>query len=655
MSILQRSIHIGLLSIILLAPMGRAEKKPDLPSSVESLIEVLFGAPEFQQAKLSPDGAHLAFLREEKGVKVLNSYAFKTHRTYQLAGASGVNHIDSSGYDQNISNFDWLGADQLIVFADEGAVYYSGLWVTNATLKQNEKLSTHDKLLFMRDALPQNPTTALLSESSHEDFYSPLWCLDKKSLMTYERERNPGRVVGWRTDPSGAVRLAVMSEPNSHWSYLYRDAEKAPWRSLALPPKTVVLSFDGPGKNLLVALPGDGGRYQVRGFNLEKSALDTRGIADPAYDVIPNVAVDPRSGMPVALQYDADKPKCVWLLQQYADLSRVIEGAFPGHVVASIGVLDDQDYIFSTYSDTAPLAYYRYNVGKQEIRPVIVSRPEAAKMKWAPMAPITFAAHDGYPLHGYLTLPLGQHEGRKVPLVVLSHGGPQLRDTWGFDEEVQFLAALGYGVLQVNYRGSSGFGPAHELVNTIEVAEKSVDDVTDGIRWAIAQGYANPKKIVAYGASYGGYISLAIATRYPDLPAAAVGYAGVYDWEAQYKEDTNRWLGSNVSPELFRWRADYYLDVRQHADRYHAVSPVNFAAKVLCPVMLFHGSLDQRVSLSQTRAMTKALSGAGKTVEMIKDSEAVHGLANEKQSKAFYRSLAAFLLRNVPPESSERN
>jgi dipeptidyl aminopeptidase/acylaminoacyl peptidase len=650
MSILHRSLPLGLVVTLLFAPAARAAKKPEVPPQVDALINVLFSAPEFERAKLSPDGAYLAFLKEEDGVKILKTYAFKTKHTYQMAGASGVNHREGSGLDQNIANFAWLGADQLLIYANEGDVYYSGLWVANANLKQCEKLVLHDRLLFLEDALPQNPTTALLHESSRESFYGPLWYLDKKSLKTYEAESNPGRVFQWQTDTAGVVRLAVVSEPNSNWSYLFRENEKASWRPLRLPSKSTVITFDVAGKNLLVTKPGEGGRDQLLTFDLNKQELDPQGVADSVYDVGPSVIRDAHSGAPVDLIYEGDKPTHIWLSSQHAALSRVIEGVFPGQFVTAIQVLDDGDTMFGVYSDTSPLAYFRYNVAKQDIRPIIFSRPEAAKMKWAPMTPIAFTARDGYRLHGYLTLPLGRTANQKVPLVVLSHGGPQDRDTWGFDAEVQFLAALGYGVLQVNYRGSTGFGLAHQMPNAIEVAEKSVDDVADGVRWTIDQGYANPKKIVAYGASYGGYISLALATRYPDLPTAVVGFAGVYDWEALYKEDTNHWLGSNVPSEVFRWRSDYYLDVRKYADRYRALSPVNFAKQINCPVLLFHGSLDQTVNPVQTKAMAKALADAGKSVEVLKDSDAIHGLTSEKQNKAFYRGLAAFLLKNVPTD-----
>ena len=166
----------------------------------------------------------------------------------------------------------------------------------------------------------------------------------------------------------------------------------------------------------------------------------------------------------------------------------------------------------------------------------------------------------------------------------------------------------------------------------------------DGIRWTIAQGYADPKRIVAYGGSYGGYISLAIATRYPDLLVATVGFAGVYEWITQYKE--NKKYGY---AETFAWRKDYYLDLTANAERYKAVSPVYAAANVRCPVLLLHGGSDGTVDIKQTNLMSDALRSAGKSVEVIKDAEGIHGLPNAEARHTFYTNLAVFLLNNAPP------
>ena len=170
-----------------------------------------------------------------------------------------------------------------------------------------------------------------------------------------------------------------------------------------------------------------------------------------------------------------------------------------------------------------------------------------------------------------------------------------------------------------------------------------MDDVVDGIRWTIAQGYADPKRIIAFGGSYGGYISLGIATRYPDLLAAAVGFAGVYDWNAQLKENRR-----NFS-DILSWRANYYIDPKTRGELYRPFNPAGAAAQVRCPVLLLHGGSDHTVDIAQTNLMARALRDAGKSVEVIKDAEGIHGLPNEEARRMFYRTLATFLLKHAPP------
>ena len=647
---LSARLAVATAAVALCPHLGAKDKKPELPAKVTQLIDVLFAAPRFERCELSPDGSHLAFTHEVGGLQVFDTYEFKTGSFRRLAGATGVNQKLQSHLDQSITNFCWIGPDQIVVYANEGNQFYSGLWITDGNLKTCRQLITYQKALFVTDPLPQNPDTALVGESPRSNFYGSLWHLDKKTQTIYEAEQNPGRIIGWQADVAGAVRLATVAEANSGRSYLYRDNEKKPWQPLPLPPASEVVTFDVSGRNLLIVHRGATGRRELQNFSLDTKQLDGRPIDDPVYDVSPSVITHCRTGTPVGLRYDTDKPVVFWLNPQYTRYADVFATSFPGHVVTSIDALENGDILFGIFSDTDPFAYYRYDSRKQEIKAVIVSQPEAARMKWAPMQPISFAARDDYILHGYLTLPLNRAPGRKLPLIALSHGGPYVRDSWGFQPEVQFLAALGYAVLQVNYRGSADLGRLHELDNTIEVAEKSVDDVVDGIRWAIANEDADPHRIVAYGGSYGGYISLGIATRYPEIPAAAVGFAGVYDWEKKYKEATNEWLKSDDLGRLFAWRADYYLDPRKNADRYRAVSPVHFAEKVRCPVLLHHGRIDKTVSINQTIAMASALRDADKSVELTKDPEGIHGLASERQSKEFYRTLSAFLLKYAPPD-----
>jgi len=302
--------------------------------------------------------------------------------------------------------------------------------------------------------------------------------------------------------------------------------------------------------------------------------------------------------------------------------------------------------LFTAFSDVRPISCYLLNGATGEIGLYLASRPEARGRAWSPMREITFTARDGYPLRGYLTLPTSRKDGRRVPLVALSHGGPMSRDTWGFDSEVQYFAALGYAVLQVNYRGSTGLGYSHQLADILQVCRRSVDDVSDGIGWAEAQGFADPKRVVAMGGSFGAYISLSLAERYPGQVAAAVGFAGVYDYEQHIRDSSGRHTG------LYEWMGRYFPDVAAHGAEYRDVSPVHNAERVRCPVLLLHGGSDHTVEIAQSRLMRDALLAAGRPVELVSDVASVHGLQDQKSRLEFFRKVTAFLLAQVPPDRS---
>lgn len=618
--------------LCLAAPILRAGSPP--PKSPDALIDLLFSAPQFENGQLSPDGTHLALGAEYKNRKVISTYDFATRKLHTAGG----------NFRQNVFGYAWTGPDELLLEMGDGLIYYVGLWSVDANLGHLHEIESLDQIAYtIVDALPQVPGKALLRENPRAGFYSQLYVLQTKKHNVEVAESNPGKVIDWLADLHGVPRLRISAGEAGAVSFEVRDAADAAWRDEALPKGANPLSFDPSGRYLLIAYPNADRRFVIQTYDLQAHALIGGPISDPVYSLDPRVLRDPRSGAPIGLYCEKDKPAFIWLDPQYQKLHDLLQGSFPGQTVGISGPLADGRILFAVAGDVTPPAYYALDLSQHAIDPLLNSRPEAAKVEWAPMQPVAFTARDGWPLHGYLTLPRGWSADHPVPMVAVVHGGPQVRDTWGFDPEVQFLAALGYGVLQVDYRGSTGYSEAHELTTNLDVCEKSVDDVVDGLRWAVAQHYADPKALVTYGGSYGGYISLAVATRYPELPAAVVGYAGVYDWVEQMKNDRIDFK------KLMRWKNDYFVPLAGHEEAYRKFSPANFAAAVKCPVLLMHGSDDQRVAYTQTKIMASALASAGKDVQVVKDVEGIHGLPLSEARQEFYRRLASFLLAHVPP------
>lgn len=314
--------------------------------------------------------------------------------------------------------------------------------------------------------------------------------------------------------------------------------------------------------------------------------------------------------------------------------------SFPNCVVLITSSSEDGRYaVVAVWSDTRPVEYYLFDVGANEASLLLKSRPWIDPAQMSAMAPFILKARDGVELHGYLTLPKGT-SGKQLPLIVLPHGGPHgVRDIWGFDEEVQLLAYNGYAVLQLNFRGSGGYGRDFEQLGYGRWGTTMQDDLTDATRWAIQQGVADPDRICIYGASYGGYAALMGVIREPELYRCAIGYAGAYDLTVQRKKS------DTVESSMGRAYIDEALGI-DPADL-KARSPVYNVDRIKVPLLLVHGGQDRRVPIKNFQELTAALGKAGKKYEtLVKDDEG-HGFYGQDNEIELYTRLLDFLDRYI--------
>jgi dipeptidyl aminopeptidase/acylaminoacyl peptidase len=273
----------------------------------------------------------------------------------------------------------------------------------------------------------------------------------------------------------------------------------------------------------------------------------------------------------------------------------------------------------------------------------------ASRMGWikpaqmAPMLAMKYQARDGLLIHGFLTLPVGA-QPKGLPLVVMPHGGPWVRDVWGFDPLVQLFANRGYAVLQMNYRGSPGYGEELFTNAKRQIGGQIQDDIEDATRWAVGAGLADPKRIAIVGASYGGYSALFALGHNPDLYRCGISIAGVTDWVsiynssdvADYKEAKRYWREQIGDPDTDRGLLS-------------AISPVSFADKITAPVLIVQGKEDRRVPPDQARRMVSALEKAGHKPEALFVAGVAHSFGREKNRIEIYKTLVAFLEKQLGP------
>jgi dipeptidyl aminopeptidase/acylaminoacyl peptidase len=351
------------------------------------------------------------------------------------------------------------------------------------------------------------------------------------------------------------------------------------------------------------------------------------------------VAVETVPGMPELHVLDKDDPK-VKLLAQLGQ-------AFPGqHVQITSNTRDDALMVVLVTSDKNPGDYYLFNAKTSKADYLFSAKPDVDPDSMAPMQAVSFTARDGLLLHGYLTLPLGG-AGKGLPLILDVHGGPYgYRDEWGFDPEVQLFASRGYAVLQVNYRGSGGYGLQFESLGYHNWGTTMQDDLADAVRWAVKQGYADPKRVCIYGASYGGYAALQNPIRYPGLYQCAVGYVGLYDMTLQKEHEDVRHTasGKRIYQELFG----------DDAVALKAISPVYNADKLDVPVFIIYGGADKKVVPENAKEMLAALDKAGKKYEPpLYEPDEGHGFVTLPHQVELYTRMLAFFDKYIGPDATE--
>jgi dipeptidyl aminopeptidase/acylaminoacyl peptidase len=314
-------------------------------------------------------------------------------------------------------------------------------------------------------------------------------------------------------------------------------------------------------------------------------------------------------------------------------LYRTLEKAFPGLAVAVTSTTrDGRLALVQVWSDRNNGDFYLFDAARSRVDLLYSRREWFDPAKVPASRAIELKARDGMVLHGYLTLPMAG--GKRQPMVVLPHGGPfGVFDEWAFDDDTQMLAAAGYAVLRLNYRGSGNHGRDYLEAGARQWGKAMQDDLTDATRWAIAQEIADPNRICIYGASYGGYAALMGAAREPSLYKCAVGYVGVYDLEKMHKDDANR------SRSWGNWSSEWVGGRGTLAE----VSPVNLADRIEVPVFLAAGGEDERAPIAHTRRMEKALRQAGVPVETLYFDSEGHGFFTQAHRREYYARLLAFL------------
>ena len=397
-------------------------------------------------------------------------------------------------------------------------------------------------------------------------------------------------------------------------------------------------AFSENPQHIYVWSSGDGDRLGLYTYDLVRHAVGPLVYAHPEAD-LDGIWTSERDDHLIAVHYTTDRPHWHFFDQAMEREQAAIDAALPG-TWNEIVEMDRDEHVALVVasSDVVAPRYFFFERAKHTLHPLFDAYPDLHADAMSPMQPISFQARDGLKIHGYLTRPRNAPPG-PLPTIIHPHGGPTTRDVWGWDPEVQFLASRGFAVLQLNFRGSTGYGAHHRAAGYRQWGLAMQDDITDAAQWLVAQGIADPQRLGIYGASYGGYAALMALVKTPELFQAGASLAGVSDI-IELLDNLDFYAFSDFNTPRV---GDSWKD----RDQLAAVSPARHADRIRAPVLIAHGTQDPIVHVNQANRMIDALEKSGHEVESVLYADEVHGFIDERNAIDFYTKLASFFERHL--------
>lgn len=590
-----------------------------------------FKNPESSAYQLSPNGQYISYLapyERRMNIHVKNLETKEVTRVTDLT-------------DRSVSGYMWATNERLLYVRDFGGDENYHILAVNIDGSDNVDLTPFEKVQAgLIDDLENDEEHVLVSLNTRDP-----QCFDPYRLNIVTGEltilaENPGYITSWMTDHDGKLRLATATD-GVNTSILYRNTEAEEFQNVlttnfreSISP--LFFTFDNQHVYASSNLGRD--KAAIVKFDIENGQEVEVLFSHDEVDVS-GLSYSKKRQVLTTISYTTWKRQFHFLDESRANLQTTLEEKLGDYevVIASANKAEDT-FLIRTFSDRSLGAYYIYFQEKDKLEQIAEVSPWLDENELAAMQPIQYQSRDGWTIHGYLTLPKGV-EAKNLPVVVNPHGGPWARDSWTFNPEVQFLANRGYAVLQMNFRGSTGFGRAFWEASFKQWGLSMQDDITDGVNWLVEQGIADVNRVAIYGGSYGGYATLAGITLTPDVYACAIDYVGV----------SNLFTFMNTIPpywEQFRQMLYEMVgnpDDKEDNARMKATSPVYLIDKIKAPLLIAQGANDPRVAQAESDQMVDALRNNGVDVEYILKTDEGHGFRNEENRFEFYEAMESFL------------
>lgn len=610
-----------------------ARVRPAEPAAGLIPIEELFGNPEVSWAQVSPDGRSLAYMKAVSG----------RMNVFVRLVEGGAERLVTRDTVRTIPWYRWSADGQRILYlqdrgGDEGYHLFAAAVADSAAAARDLTPFPGVEVEFV--AAPYaTPGTVVVTMNRRDPRLADAWRVDLASGALEPAAENPGTFLGYAADARGRVRAAQALDSLGRYSLWMRDAESAPWRRVAQYPvedRIVPLRFHPDGR---LYMTSNHGSDLIRLVLVDsRTSAETVVHEDPLGEADLEAAhFDERTGELLATVYVGDTAR---IYPHAPEVERVVAAMRRTRAGTMEGIgwsLDRSVWVMNVNSPSDPGGTYLIRGGAEpellfEGRPWLRGRPLGTTRA------IRYTTSDGLTIRGYLTLPRGQAGPR--PLVLMVHGGPWSRDYWQWTAEAQHLADRGYVVLQPNYRGSTGFGKRFARAVRKEFAGRMHADLLEGVRWAVEQGYADPRRVAILGGSYGGYAALVGLTFTPEVFACGVDYSGPSDLVTLVESFPPSW-----GPFLPRAWYPFVGDPRDPADRedMRRRSPLFRADSARAPLLIFQGANDPRVTRAQSDHIALAMHRRGIPVTYLVAGDEGHGWGNRETALAVTRATEVFL------------
>ena len=591
--------------------------------------------------RLADDGKTLSFMQPTGEARRRNIFV----QALEGGQPQGEPRLLTNETARDIGNYFWKGNRTLLYQKDFGGdENFHVVAVDAVTGKVTDLTPYPGARASVADDLPDDPGHVIISHNKRDPKVFDLFRVDVHSGESTLIAENPGDVVGWQTDHQGNVRIAATSEGlNSLLKYRsgatgeFKTIVTTDYKSEVQPlfftfddKKFYALSNRGRDKKALVII--DPAKPDAEEVVYQHPEVDLGGAG---YSRLRKVLTQ--------ADYETAKTGHQFFDAATEALYQRIQAKLPGYeITLQSQTLNEDRFIIAAGNDRTPGARYVYDAKTDRLAKLADINPWIPESGAATMKPVVYTSRDGLKINAYLTLPAGR-EPKGLACIVNPHGGPWHRDSWGYNPEVQFLANRGYCVLQMNFRGSTGYGRQFWEASFGQWGLKMQDDVTDGAQWLVKQGIADPKRLGIYGGSYGGYATLAGVTFTPDLYAAAVDYVGV----------SNLFTFMKTIPPYWTLELDKMYAMVGHPERdkvrLAATSPALHVDRIKTPLLIAQGARDPRVNKAESDQVVKALGERNVQIEyLVKDNEG-HGFHNEENQFEFYAAMEKFFARYLKP------